>query len=457
MLKTYRSLLQVGWKLKKFLKAKTFLIILSILIFIIKFHSYSIESIGSKPKAFAKGESKVIHFQDKLGVSSLACGASSSWSLNEDFGFKIEPVISSSKNLFALLPPRLVSQQRGDNFPQKRTGESIGSGFIDLTPPELKKSEEWKKKVDIDFAFENSVNIDSTFISGTEENSTQEEETIISNNFSIRAVGEIDNIALKGILKTQQTSDKSRKKGDIISFTLNFEDKNSVLDLYDIVSNFSEYTIYNQSILGSQYTRRFGGYNLYFIGGEIPKELKISEYNRSIFGTRIEKLIADGEMGVNFIRSADKGTLKDSVKIENKIASFNFNKGFNAIYFDPKNFSFKKRGKGIKFRNFNFSGEYALSSTVEDFSNSTKGDAIVLSTDFKIENSRVKIKYTETDEDFFSQTSYVLSGLREYYINFKHYFPTYSLTDKKKGNENDEGLLPFLKIKLWDRFLKKGK
>lgn len=247
----------------------------------------------------------------------------------------------------------------------------------------------------IEYTLDNTIGYQSVTVSGDRTQSSLISKSAFSNRFNIRFQGLMPNgYEMNSVLRTTETTDYQRKKGEVNKFSLSLEKERIALTLYDLFPKFSYYQLKNYQTQGVEYERTNNLFTWTAIWGKTPKRLRDSKYFRYLDGFRVHREKTDkSDIGIGYVRVKDTGPNQSTDRIENETYAMNGMLRVN--------------------ENSKMIGEFSMSSTRIFKGKPTLGNARVLQYQYRDSRTTGTLNYERTGSGYNTETSFVTAGRRE--------------------------------------------
>lgn len=293
------------------------------------------------------------------------------------------------------LPPEVFLPPAEPSIPetQIRTPETA-TGAEGMTDAELEAFLSGGRAVQ--YGFEHAIEFDVNTVSGDRTLSYLEPQQIMYERFTMRMQGTaLGGRTLNGYIRSQFTSDRDSKKGEVQKANFTLERSGLLLNIYDIVPKYSKFALKNYRLQGVEARQSYDGFAVVGVMGKSPKKLRDSEYARWVAGAGIESGDTKQGYSVHYVVTRDTGSRRTKDKMENHVVSF-------AVH-------------GKVGQTLTWESEYARSRTDLLFANtSADSQAFSFSARNKTRKTTVDLSVDYTGSDFYSETSFFTQGKHEY-------------------------------------------
>jgi hypothetical protein len=250
----------------------------------------------------------------------------------------------------------------------------------------------------IGYTFENQTRSLTIGVTGDQTLANVEEKGDIYNNFNLRAMGTLSNgYEFQGSLRTTETTDTAKKRGEINKLELGWTKNKIALNLYDVSPQFSKYVFRSYPFQGVDYKRKGKVYTVNTVFGKAMKMMRSSDYARYLGGVRVERSFKSPRphvLGASIAKVHDTGTIIDLKKMANTTYEIDYSAELE------KPWTVKAELAGGHNQIIGNSSSGGTARTVE----------------FNYINRRVNWRnfYERTSNDFYSETSYFSRGKTEF-------------------------------------------
>ncbi|MFA6448737.1 MAG: copper amine oxidase N-terminal domain-containing protein [bacterium] len=249
------------------------------------------------------------------------------------------------------------------------------------------------------YTYDNQIAVRDVSISGDKSLASSEEVGDIYNDFNIRFLGTLRNgYEFQGVLKTSETTDSSKKHGEINKLELGWVKNKISLSLGDVSPKFSKYVFRSYPFQGINYKREGNDFTVTGTFGKAMKKMRSSEYARYLSGVRVEHSYKNPRphvLGASIARVHDSGSEISTLKMDN-------------LTYEADYYAELKKPWVLK-------SEIASGHIKFIGADSTDGTARTIELNYI--NKRVNWRnfYERTSYDFFSESSYFSRGRTEFY------------------------------------------